>query len=239
VRRANATLVVVLAASACGGKVVLDATGPGSSSSSSSSGTGGASVSSSIFSASVGSTGGFTSSVGFVASSSAVNDAVATSTGDVNPGCGSFQINGDPMCESCADASCCGELQACDVGTPCAGLLGCLSTCKPGDAACGTKCEEQVQAGLQAAQALEKCYQTSCAQNAACAPATQICTTGASSGNVLCDVCLGADCCAQITACLADMTCLSCLQGSMSPACSQNVLLSQLTMCAQNCANCN
>ena len=139
------------------------------------------------------------------------------------------------MCRACAAGACCAQLQACDTGTACADIFGCLSMCKPGDTACGMGCEAQGESGLPSAQQLASCYQASCGQDASCAMSTQICDSGASSGNVVCDVCLGSACCAPIDACIADATCLGCLEGNMTPQCAQNALLNALMTCAAQC----
>ena len=233
-RRARAVLLACFAAS-CGGKVVIDSTGP---SSSSSTGTGGATVSSTIFAStsfvSVGSTGGFATT-----DFAATTTGLPGSTGDVNPGCGSAQVSSDPMCQACAVASCCGELQACDVGTVCDALLGCLQMCGPGASACQMQCEAMDTAGVSDAQALMNCFDTSCGQNPACSTTgqTQICDSGLSTGKPACDACLGQDCCSQLKACVADSTCFGCLMGNMNPACATDALFNATGMCFMQCGS--
>jgi hypothetical protein len=233
--RAILLAATVVVASACGGKVVLDVTG---STSSSSTGMGGA-----VTSSTNNAMGGFGETATF-SSSVVTNDATVStgfppaSTGDVMPGCGSFQISNDPMCQSCADGACCGQLQVCDNGTPCGNLLDCLMKCQT-DVNCEAQCQMQFSAGLQNAEALESCYQASCSQTTPqCASGSSICTTGASTGNLLCDACLGVTCCQQITACLADAACTMCLMSSNPPtSCQENMLLNSLTQCFSQCSS--
>jgi hypothetical protein len=175
----------------------------------------------------------------------AVGIAACESTDtSASPGAGGDSLCGatvfSPMveCQACVEASCCAALEACNTGTSCAALLLCLATknCSAGDTACITACEDKASdAGVQAAQALESCYDTNCSMQTVCQTGA-ICQSGFEVPNAQCGMCLGSSCCAQWTACGADATCSGCANSQgMNPGCQEP---GSLYVSAVKCEHC-
>lgn len=80
-------------------------------------------------------------------------------SGGGGPACGVAFDPTDAFCESCAEAYCCGELQACTKGTSCYALAECLTQYCTGsqDPNCGNTYCSAHAAGAAAAQALVSC----------------------------------------------------------------------------------
>jgi hypothetical protein len=163
--------------------------------------------------------------------------AAGTTTGPGGgPGCGATVFSPLVECQACVQANCCTELEACDTGTPCAHLLDCLTAnkCSAGDAACVTSCEDQNNAGVTAAQALESCYDTSCSTQTACRTGA-ICQSGLDVANVECGMCLGSSCCSEWTTCAADATCSGCATSQgMASGCQEDSLYNAATTCERD-----
>jgi hypothetical protein len=148
------------------------------------------------------------SSVDVSSSSNSTTDNSIASTYGVGPSsgpsgssgtggfCGGFSVQ-DPSCDQCLQDECCAEVAACDIGTPCYDLLTCEASCA--DAACIAACDAAFASGAAAASSLSQCFFTTCGFNCTL---TGICSTGTTTQNPLCDTCLAAACCAELTACL-------------------------------------
>lgn len=100
------------------------------------------------------------------------------------------------------------------------------------------------QTGLNPAKALVDCFQGSCQDDKRCA-GFPICDSGLayppSSDPTIeaCANCLGAKCCAELTACAndADMSCLDCFNNPMGTNCSTDMLGTAANNCrSMNCA---
>jgi hypothetical protein len=157
-------------------------------------------------------------------------------TSSAGGGCGATVFSAMAECQDCVAAECCAELSACTTGTPCAALLDCLTAnkCSAGDATCITTCEDQNNAGVTPAQALEGCYSTRCSMETVCQTGA-ICQSGLMVPNVQCGMCLGASCCSEWTACAADATCSGCATSQgMSSGCADDSLYTAASMCELN-----
>lgn len=144
--------------------------------------------------------------------------------------CGTFKWSGiNPVCDQCMSTSCCSQLAACDPAqpnSPCGALVACILNCASTDDACNNACQTTYSAGAAQAQALVDCANNSCAD--ACSSA--VCTSGLTTNNEGCDVCLTGSCCTQFSNCAADTACYDCLTGA-STDCSNNALLAAVDSC--------
>jgi hypothetical protein len=183
--------------------------------------------------------GGTSGTTGGASTTATGGTGGATGTGGNAPGCGTTQYSTSPQCESCMESNCCSELLSCTGGTPCDGLLKCLvaNNCTAGDPTCITTCENANSAGVPFVMALNNCFDNSCSMQSICQTGA-ICQSGLKVQNVQCGMCLGTSCCAEWTACGADMVCSACAtsQGANS-GCSHYALYTAATTCeSSNCA---
>src|SRR5262249_8441868 len=129
---------------------------------------------------------------------------------------------GDPACDSCLAAECCGQFTACLSDPYCS---QCFSPNAP--ASCDTDPLYAASIG---------CSETDCGPVRGAGSST-ICDPGLSTGDPTCDQCLGDLCCDAFDACLGDPNCSACLtSGGAAPACDVNSLFQTANDCyAQQC----
>ena len=156
----------------------------------------------------------------------AATTAATTGTGGTSA-CGAFVWDPEVTCQGCMEKSCCGDLLACDTGTPCGVATACVRACAAGDTACLGACidadaTDHMGSGLSAFVALAACFSASCAGVGDCS--FPVCTSGYSMFDRTCADCLTADasCCAAFTACDADPVCVGCLEAPAEAACQSN-----------------
>jgi len=165
-------------------------------------------------------------------SSSSSGSTMTTSSsgkGGAPMGCGSFLFSTDATCEACAEGSCCAELTACDSGTACNDLFNCIDACMTGDMACQQQCITDHSDGGADAQALIDCGNASCKME--CTTPGTICDTMLTHPNPDCGDCLGAQCCMQFEACVADALCKDCITGVTKMGCDTNAAYMAATTC--------
>jgi hypothetical protein len=133
-------------------------------------------------------------------------------------------------------AQCCAQLKACDSGTACGTLAGCIAACKQGDSTCVNGCETADSSGVNDLQALVTCFDTNCKTTPACG--TAVCDSGIVVADPGCGACLTTSCCDSWKQCAQDMTCAMCLTTTPTPAsCSASSLYTAANMCqGQSCA---
>lgn len=119
------------------------------------------------------------------------------------------------FCYSCAEFSCCPELEAC--GNDCAACLDDTTTC----ATPGAQSE---------ADALIECL-----GNGDCGPEcalTEVCDSGFSAPTADCAECASDNCCPAFTACSQDTDCLDCFGGDMV-ACEMTMADDDVSSCVE------
>jgi len=137
------------------------------------------------------------------------------------PACGGLG-SGDPTCDACLDATCCGEATTCGSDADCIDLIRCFGGCQ--DAACEAACQAAHPTGLLEITALSTCLTNNCA--AACAPPPPPpppASCGLSTGVPSCDACLDTKCCGLAAACAADADCIALL--TCAQACNDGVCI--------------
>jgi hypothetical protein len=65
-------------------------------------------------------------------------------------------------CASCVSGKCGDAKKLCALGTECAGYLGCVYACPPGDEACAQSCGQEHATGQAAAESLASCTFAAC-----------------------------------------------------------------------------
>ena len=163
--------------------------------------------------------------------------------------CTTNQISiGDPACAACVDGSCCTELQACDGSQECLDFLGCAGACP--DQTCVDDCGAMFPVGAAQLADLQTCMQGSCGVECGGGMAgtggtggmggtggtggtgsDDICGTGVSTGDLVCNACLGGGCCTEFTQCWNDPTCQTCLTGGDPALCTGTMLDEVLIAC--------
>lgn len=197
---------------ACGGKVVIDTPGDGS---------------------------GGTTSTGTTTWTWTETFATNTTTWTTNTttwstttwtaSCDGSLLNGDPTCAACVESNCCDALAVCAPGTACGELLACRNQCK--DDACLQSCLQKFPGGQGELAQLDSCYQSACQSECS----VEICGSGASTPAIQCASCLSANCCAEISACIQDATCLDCLSSNPNaPQCQQDPTVQKTLVCLQS-----
>jgi hypothetical protein len=152
-------------------------------------------------------------------------------SGYVPPACGDLSdAFVDVVCKECAEASCCAELEACSEGSACSALRGCRGVCF--DQACVTACEAQHPDGVAPSGAIDGCLQGACAVE--CPLPVGICGTVFTTGEAECDDCVSGACCPEVTACVADVQCDTCLK-TFDEACETDVLYQDVVTCFGGC----
>jgi hypothetical protein len=173
---------------------------------------------------------------GAPATTTATATATGTSSSGSGGGCGAFVWDTQASCQTCMQAECCSELEACDTGTPCAEIAACKAMCQPGDDGCLGACIQADASmhqgdGLTAYANLYGCFGSTCEQGMDCFRA--ICDSGYDWTDPSCANCLGSDptCCGAFSACLNDATCTACLSSPTDSGCSTNSLYTPINTC--------
>jgi hypothetical protein len=153
----------------------------------------------------------------------------------VPPECGELgESFTDETCGECARAECCDALVDCDENTACTDLIECRATCA--DVDCVAQCHGALADGVDDLEALDACLQGPCAS--ACPISTGICGTPLTFGDQECDDCLGASCCGELEACLAQSACDDCMTSAAGVDCDMNALYVAATDCfTTSCSN--
>jgi hypothetical protein len=171
--------------------------------------------------------------------------STSAGTGGKAP-CGTLVWDGLSTCQTCMEASCCTDLEACDDGTPCGTLAACAHKCAFGDDACKKACIDADSAsakgaGLTAYNTLLGCFTDNCSVSDACA--IPICDSTFTWNDRGCADCLGNDptCCAAFTDCAKDPLCSACTQNPTGAGCDtstlfQATLTCETMTCAEQCS---
>lgn len=127
-----------------------------------------------------------------------------------------------PECQGCMESLCCSEMELCAPGTDCDALLICANACAANDEACIQACVDAHPVGLTDFFTVQDCYTDNCEQTLECS--YPICDSGLVVPDQACGTCLGdsTECCAALTACAADQSCLNCLSDPMGAGCDAN-----------------
>ena len=123
----------------------------------------------------------------------------------------------NPACDTCINANCCDETDACAADASC---LACLD--KPDGAGCATNPLVAAYRQCFTGMGTGEC-------GAPCLPAG-FCSSHVSISPT-CDACLSTNCCGSYDACNADATCSACLDDSTQQACTTSALLGQFMQC--------
>lgn len=150
------------------------------------------------------------------------DDNCATALACATPICDSGLSYPDVTCGTCLNDNCCDSFKACAGDQTCA---QCLTT-NPAPAGCDTN---------TLYQAASMCQDTTCAMSCT----SGICDSGLTTNSSPCDYCLGQSCCTDISTCVNDAACKSCLLGGGQGAgCSTNTMYQSVQTCwSGNCSS--
>jgi hypothetical protein len=179
-------------------------------------------------------------------SSSAQGTGAGTATGSSGVGanggaggsaqCDTMLPTHSPMCEVCAEISCCAQLMDCEAEPECVTEVLCRENCLPDDDVCLDACEAAAPVGHPVFIALKTCFFDPCGQSCGYA-GTQICDSafglpGTDPASVVCAECLGAPgCCEDFKACGSDANCYECWISADMAACDATTLDEALEVC--------
>jgi len=140
-----------------------------------------------------------------------------TGTGTGTGACGTIVAPGD--CAACSEASCCSQMLACDAGTPCANVDDCYAGCTT--TSCFDDCDVQFPGGRAARDTWQTCVAANCAAPQAC-DAGGICNQAATFDAGACDMCVEANCCAEMNTCFGTDfgACVDCVNSITGTSCT-------------------
>ncbi|HEY3355912.1 MAG TPA: hypothetical protein VGQ83_21855 [Polyangia bacterium] len=141
--------------------------------------------------------------------------------------CGSGASFGDATVDTCVNANCCSSFNPCFADTACQACLA-----DPTATGCSSNTK---------LTAFASCLSTNCNSGGGGGGGgggtTDVCGSGASTGNATTDACLTASCCTPFNACIADTACTACLGNPTATGCSTNTKLTAFSSCAStNCS---
>lgn len=135
------------------------------------------------------------------------------------PSCG-FTAQ-DAMCQTCFENKCCAQMSACAADKDCTTCATSPSASQP--ASCATNALYQAEQSCISMSCFAECGGSKC---------------GFGSDNATCNTCYEDKCCAELSACAMDSTCVSCVTTSTPAAsCASNPLVKAARTCVNgNCA---